>query len=147
MIWKRTVACQMADSRGRRITVTIGGDGAVFQTGGKTIEFAGYLRAYVEGADDPMAELADQETILPTMQVGEAIDLRNLEAKGHTTQPPSRFSEAALTKALEEMGIGRPSTYASIIDTILRANMSSRKGTRSFPRGPRSPFRSSWKRI
>lgn len=133
MIWKRTVACQMADSRGRRITVTIGGDGAVFQTGGKTIEFPGYLRAYVEGADDPMAELADQETILPTMQVGEAIDLKNLEAKGHTTQPPSRFSEAALTKALEEMGIGRPSTYASIIDTILAREYVFKKGNALVP--------------
>lgn len=133
MIWKRTVACQMADSRGRRITVTIGGDGAVFQTGGKTIEFAGYLRAYVEGADDPLAELADQETILPTMNVGDAVDLRNLEAKGHTTQPPARFSEAALTKALEEMGIGRPSTYASIIDTILAREYVFKKGTALVP--------------
>ncbi len=133
MIWKRTVACQMADSRGRRITVTIGGDGAVFQTGGKTIEFAGYLRAYVEGADDPMAELADQEKILPTMEVGQNIDLKNLEAKGHTTQPPSRFSEAALTKALEEMGIGRPSTYASIIDTILAREYVFKKATALVP--------------
>ena len=148
MIWKRTIASQMADARGRRITITIEGDGAVFQAGGKTIEFPGYLRAYVEGSDDP-----DGRTGRPRNDPAERaswrvlIDLQNLEAKSHTTQPPARFSEASLTKALEEMGIGRPSTYASIIDTILRANTSSRRATRSCRRGSRSPCRSSWKHI
>jgi DNA topoisomerase I len=120
LIWKRTIASQMADSRGQRITVTVAGDGAEFTAGGKTIEFAGYLRAYVEGSDDPQADLADREAILPTMAEGENVSLAGtgLEPKSHTTQPPARFSEAALTKALEELGIGRPSTYASIIDTI-----------------------------
>jgi DNA topoisomerase I len=120
LIWKRTIASQMADSRGQRITVTIAGDGAEFTAGGKTIEFAGYLRAYVEGSDDPQADLADREAILPTMAEGEKVSLAGagLEPKSHTTQPPGRFSEAALTKSLEELGIGRPSTYASIIDTI-----------------------------
>jgi DNA topoisomerase-1 len=119
LIWKRTVASQMADARGHRITVTIEGGGAEFQVGGKTIDFAGYLRAYVEGADDPEAELADKETILPNVALGEVLDCKKLDPKSHTTQPPARFTEATLTRALEEMGIGRPSTYASIIDTIL----------------------------
>ena len=84
------------------------------------MSFAGYLRAYVEGSDDPEAELADREAILPSMEQGEKIDLAEagLEPKSHTTQPPARFSEASLTRQLEELGIGRPSTYASIIDTI-----------------------------
>jgi DNA topoisomerase-1 len=119
LIWKRTVASQMADARGRRITITVEGDGAVFQVGGKTIDFAGYLRAYVEGSDDPQADLAERDTVLPAVAVGESLSCRQLESISHTTQPPPRYSEASLTRALEEMGIGRPSTYASIIDTIL----------------------------
>ena len=118
LIWKRTVASQMADARAHRITVTIEADGGVFQVSGKTIEFAGYLRAYVEGADDPEADLAEREVVLPALAIGEHLEWRDLTPKGHTTQPPNRYSEAALTRALEEMGIGRPSTYASIIDTI-----------------------------
>ena len=120
LIWKRTVASQMADARGRRITITVEGDGAVFQVGGKTIEFPGYLRAYVEGSRrSARPNLAERETVLPSVAVGEALACRELEPKSHTTQPPDRYSEASLTRALEEMGIGRPSTYASIIDTIL----------------------------
>jgi DNA topoisomerase-1 len=133
LIWKRTVASQMADARGNRITVKIEGDGAVFQVGGKTIEFAGYLRAYVEGSDDPEGDLADQESILPQMSVGEKLDCKDLETKSHTTQPPARFSEAALTRALEEMGIGRPSTYASIIDTILAREYVFKRGNALVP--------------
>jgi DNA topoisomerase-1 len=91
----------------------------MFQAVGKTIEFPGYLRAYVEGSDDPEADLADREAVLPTVSVGESLHCNSLQAKSHTTQPPNRYSEASLTRALEEMGIGRPSTYASIIDTIL----------------------------
>jgi len=119
LIWKRTVASQMADSRGRRISITLEGAGAVFQVSGKTIDFPGYLRAYVEGSDDPQAELADKETLLPPLAKGDLIKCEALEAKSHTTQPPARFTEATLTAGLEERGIGRPSTYASIIDTIL----------------------------
>ncbi|MBA4105776.1 MAG: type I DNA topoisomerase [Pirellula sp.] len=122
MIWKRTIASQMADARGRRISITIEGEGCVFQVSGKTIDFPGYLRAYVEGSDDPSAELADQEKVLPSVEVGELLTCVALDAKEHTTQAPGRFSEASLTKALEERGIGRPSTYASIIDTILARN-------------------------
>lgn len=119
LIWKRTIACQMADSRGFRTQICVGVDGALFQVSGKTIEFPGYLRAYVEGSDDPDAELADREKALPSVEVGEKLRCKEFESKSHTTQPPARYSEAALTRTLEEMGIGRPSTYASIIDTIL----------------------------
>jgi DNA topoisomerase I len=119
MIWKRTIASQMTDARGHRVTVGVEVDGARFQAVGKTIEFPGYLRAYVEGSDDPESDLADREAVLPAVAIGEPLRCVALESKSHTTQPPNRYSEAALTRALEEMGIGRPSTYASIIDTIL----------------------------
>ncbi len=133
MIWKRTIASQMADARGRRIMITIEGEGCVFQVSGKTIDFPGYLRAYVEGSDTPDAELADQEVVLPSVTVGEALKCIGMEAKEHHTQSPSRFSEAALTKALEERGIGRPSTYASIIDTIQNRNYAFKKGGALVP--------------
>ncbi len=133
MIWKRTIASQMADARGRRIAITIEGEGCTFQVTGKTIDFPGYLRAYVEGSDDPSAELADQERILPSVSVGEALACTNLEAKEHNTQAPGRYSEASLTKALEERGIGRPSTYASIIDTIQARNYVFKKGGALVP--------------
>jgi DNA topoisomerase I len=133
LIWKRTIASQMADSAGRRIVVTIEGIGCVFQVTGKTIDFPGYLRAYVEGSDDPDADLADQERTLPSVEVGELLKCTDMLAKGHSTQPPDRFSEAALTKALEEKGIGRPSTYASIIDTILARNYVFKKGGALVP--------------
>ena len=109
--------------------------GAEFTAGGKTIDFAGYLRAYVEGSDDPQAELADREAILPSMEQGEKVKLADpgLESKSHTTQPPARFSEAALTRALEELGIGRPSTYASIIDTIQAREYVFKKGNALVP--------------
>jgi DNA topoisomerase-1 len=119
LIWKRTIASQMADARGHRITISVQSDGAIFQVSGRTIDFPGYLRAYVEGSDDPESRLADRDVVLPSVAVGETLQCRDLEAKGHTTQPPNRYSEASLTRALEEMGIGRPSTYAQIIDTIL----------------------------
>lgn len=122
LIWKRTIASQMADARGHRITVTVECDGAIFQVSGKTIEFPGYLRAYVEGSDDPEADLADREAILPAVTKGEPLQCQEIEPKSHTTKPPNRFSEAALTRMLEEKGIGRPSTYASIIETILQRN-------------------------
>jgi DNA topoisomerase-1 len=133
MIWKRTIASQMADSTGRRIMITIEGDGAIFQVSGKTIDFAGYLRAYVEGSDDPSAELADREKVLPPLVLGQTLDCRELEGKSHTTQPPARFNEATLTKSLEELGIGRPSTYAAIIDTILARDYVYKKGNALVP--------------
>lgn len=133
LIWKRTMASQMADARGRRITITIEGEGCVFQVSGKTIDFPGYLRAYVEGSDSPEAELADQETLLPHVEVGEVLKCLEMVAKEHHTQPPPRYTEASLTKALEELGIGRPSTYASIIDTIQNRNYAFKKGGALVP--------------
>ncbi len=133
LIWKRTIASQMADARGRRITITLKGDGAVFQVSGRTIDFPGYLRAYVEGSDDPQAELADKETLLPSVSLDEVVACRDLEGKSHVTQPPPRYSEAALTRALEEKGIGRPSTYASIIDTIQAREYVFKKGNALVP--------------
>lgn len=128
LIWKRTVASQMVNSRGNNIIVTISGGGAVFQVSGKTIEFPGFLRAYVEGSDDPASDLADQEKILPAVQPGQRLACEKLEAKSHSTQPPARYSEAALTRELERRGIGRPSTYASIIDTIQARDYVFKKG-------------------
>jgi DNA topoisomerase-1 len=137
LIWKRTVACQMADARGQRVQVRLsastGQEEVVFQASGKTIEFPGYLRAYVEGTDDPDAELEDQEVVLPTMAQGEGVDARELRPEGHTTQPPARYTEASLVKELEARGIGRPSTYASVIQTIQDRGYVWRKGTALVP--------------
>jgi DNA topoisomerase-1 len=119
LIWKRTVACQMADSRQIQITVQLQVEDAGFRSSGKRIEFPGYLRAYVEGSDDPEAALEDQEVILPNLKVGDRPNCTELEAVGHETQPPARYTEASLVKTLESEGIGRPSTYASIIGTII----------------------------
>ncbi|MBN3882530.1 MAG: type I DNA topoisomerase [Nostoc sp.] len=119
LIWKRTVACQMADSRQTQITVQLQVEDAGFRSSGKRIEFPGYLRAYVEGSDDPEAALEDQEVILPNLKVGDHPNCTDLEAVGHETQPPARYTEASLVKTLESEGIGRPSTYASIIGTII----------------------------
>ena len=133
LIWKRTIASQMADARGRRITIMIEGTGCTFQVSGKTIDFPGYLRAYVEGSDSPAAELADQEKTLPSVEEGELLNCLELTAKDHTTQPPGRYSEASLTKSLEEKGIGRPSTYASIIETIQARSYVFKKGGALVP--------------
>ncbi len=133
LIWKRTIASQMADATGRRITITVEGDDAVFQVSGKTIDFAGFLRAYVEGSDDPDAELADKETLLPAVRVQDPVTCDELESKDHTTQPPARFTEASLTQALEERGIGRPSTYASIIETIQKRGYVFKRGSALVP--------------
>ncbi|MEA5503194.1 type I DNA topoisomerase [Halotia wernerae UHCC 0503] len=119
LIWKRTVACQMADSRQTQISVQLQVEDAGFRSSGKRIDFPGYLRAYVEGSDDPEAALEDQEVILPSMKVGDRPNCKDIEAVGHETQPPARYTEATLVKTLESEGIGRPSTYASIIGTII----------------------------
>ncbi len=130
LIWKRAVASQMADARVLRTTVAITADGpdgpSVFTASGKAVHFAGFLRAYVEGSDDPAAELGDKEMLLPKLEVGDAVSadgplaLAALDVKGHETSPPARYTDASLVKRLEEDGIGRPSTYASIISTIER---------------------------
>ncbi|CAN5893535.1 type I DNA topoisomerase [soil metagenome] len=133
LVWKRTVASQMADARGRRMTITIEGGGAVFEVRGKTIDFPGYLRAYVEGRDDPDAELADQETLLPPVGEGQPLECLDLAVKSHATQPPARYTEASLVQALEQRGIGRPSTYASILETIQDREYVFKKGNALVP--------------
>tara|TARA_R110002049_G_scaffold47902_3_gene138523 strand:- start:43859 stop:46588 length:2730 start_codon:yes stop_codon:yes gene_type:complete len=135
LIWKRTVACQMADAQKQRISITIEGGGAVFTASGTSILFEGFLRAYVEGSDDPQAALADRETILPNVAESDPLSAKEIEPKTHTTQPPARYTEASLTRTLEEKGIGRPSTFASIIGTITdeRRNYIYKKGTALVP--------------
>ncbi len=119
LIWKRTVACQMADARLTMLGVDICVEDAQFRSTGKRIDFPGFFRAYVEGTDDPEAALEGQEILIPDLEKGNSLNPINLEAMGHQTQPPSRYSEASLVKVLEKEGIGRPSTYASIIGTIV----------------------------
>ncbi|MDY7008873.1 MAG: type I DNA topoisomerase [Cyanobacteriota bacterium] len=119
LIWKRTVACQMADSRQTHITVNLQVEDAGFRSNGKRIDFPGFLRAYVEGSDDPEAALEDQEVPLPPLKQGDRPNCKDIEVVGHETQPPARFTEASLVKTLESEGIGRPSTYASVIGTIV----------------------------
>ena len=148
LIWKRAVASQMADAKMLRTTVEITGettDGGpvTFTASGNAIEFAGYLRAYVEGSDDPTAALDEQETLLPKLAVGdqvwspdkldEELILLALDAKGHQTSPPARYTEASLVKRLEEEGIGRPSTYAPTVATIQRRGYVSRQGKALVP--------------
>ncbi|MBU6250198.1 MAG: type I DNA topoisomerase [Cyanobacteria bacterium REEB417] len=124
LIWKRTVASQMADARLTMLSVDLEVAGgalgtASFRASGKRIDFAGFFRAYVEGSDDPDAALEGQEVLLPGLKAGDSPACKGVEALGHQTQPPARYSEAALVKMLEKEGIGRPSTYASIIGTIV----------------------------
>ena len=119
LIWKRTVASQMAEARITQITVNVKVENAGFRSSGKRIDFPGFFRAYVEGSDDPEAALENQEVILPPLKVGDKPTCKELEVVGHETQPPARYSEASLVKTLESEGIGRPSTYASIIGTIV----------------------------
>jgi DNA topoisomerase-1 len=118
LIWKRTMACQMSDARIERTQVEVRADDCLFRAAGKRIIFPGFLRAYVEGSDDPNAELGDKEAILPHLEPGQEVDLQELAPIEHVTKPPARYTEASLVKKLEDEGIGRPSTYASIIKTI-----------------------------
>ena len=138
LIWKRTVASQMKDATGQSVTVRVGGrasDGrdAEFSATGKIINFHGFLKAYVEGADDPNAELDDRERRLPQVAEGDALTADELSVDGHATKPPARYTEATLVKELEEREIGRPSTYASIISTILDRGYVFKKGTALVP--------------
>lgn len=133
LIWKRTVASQMADARQTIVVVDLQVENAGFRSSGKRIDFPGFLRAYVEGSDDPDAALEDQEVILPALKVGDRPNCQNIEAVGHETQPPARYTEASLVKTLESEGIGRPSTYASIISTIIDRGYSILKGNALVP--------------
>ena len=138
LVWMRTVASQMADSEGRSVAVRLGatsvaGEDVELATSGRVITFPGFLRAYVEGSDDPDAELGDREVRLPLLASGDALDALALEAEGHSTSPPARYSEASLIKALEDLGVGRPSTYASIMQTIQDRGYAWKKGTALVP--------------
>jgi DNA topoisomerase-1 len=138
LIWMRTVASQMKDAVGQSVTVKIAGtsaDGrdAEFSASGKIITFHGFLKAYVEGADDPNAELDDRERRLPQVAEGDPLTAEEIAADGHATKPPARYTEASLVKELEEREIGRPSTYATILGTILDRGYVFKKGTALVP--------------
>ena len=137
LIWKRTVASQMEDARGQTASLRIGatasdGRDAEFGASGTVITFRGFLAAYEEGRDEESRN-GDDERRLPVLQVGQAVDATALEPEGHTTTPPARYTEASLVKALEDRGIGRPSTYASIMGTILDRGYVFKKGTALVP--------------
>jgi DNA topoisomerase-1 len=129
LVWRRTIASQMADARGQTVSVRIVADDAEFSASGTTITFRGFLAAYEEGRD----EAADEEAILPPLSEGDRLQLRKLEPQEHRTTPPARYTEATLIRALEELGIGRPSTYASIIGTILDRGYVWKRGSALVP--------------
>ena len=144
LVWKRTIASQMVDARLTQQKVRfaatlegVAGFAGPVEVGlgasGLRIEFPGFRRAYVEGTDDPEAELADQERLLPPLAQGEHVAIDDATAKGHETQPPDRYSEATLIKKLEDLGIGRPSTYASVMKTIDRRGYVWKKGKSLVP--------------
>ncbi|BBY58031.1 type I DNA topoisomerase [Mycolicibacterium sarraceniae] len=139
LIWQRTVASQMADARGTTLSLRINGtstDGreVVFAASGRTITFSGFLKAYVETVDEQAGgEADDAESRLPQLRQGQRVDATRLNADGHTTNPPARYTEASLIKALEELGIGRPSTYSSIIKTIQDRGYVHKKGSALVP--------------
>jgi DNA topoisomerase-1 len=138
LVWKRTVASQMQDARGESVSVRFhakakDGQACELSASGLTIEFPGFLRAYVEGSDDPEAELESKEKQLPKLVEGETLIASDVKAAGHETQPPARYTEASLVRRLEELGVGRPSTYASTLATIQDRGYVLKKGTALAP--------------
>ena len=138
LIWQRTVASQMADARGTTLSLRINGESdgrqVVFSASGRTITFAGFLKAYVETVDELAGgEADDAESRLPQLTQGQRVDATELTPDGHSTNPPARYTEASLIKALEELGIGRPSTYSSIIKTIQDRGYVHKKGSALVP--------------
>jgi DNA topoisomerase-1 len=138
LIWMRTIASQMKDAVGNSVTIRLGGragtgEDVVFSASGRVITFHGFLKAYVEGSDDAEATADDQETRLPNVSEGDAVSAAAIRAEGHQTKPPARYTEATLIKELEEREIGRPSTYASILGTILNRGYVYKKGTALVP--------------
>ena len=140
LVWKRTVASQMADATGTTAQLRLVGTPAQghhreaeLAASGTVITFPGFLRAYVEGSDDPDAELSEREVRLPRLAEGDVVRTEAVDARGHVTQPPARYTEASLVKALEELGVGRPSTYASIIATIIDRGYVWKKGSALVP--------------
>ncbi|WP_024795083.1 type I DNA topoisomerase [Tomitella biformata] len=139
LIWQRTVASQMADAKGVTLSLRIAGtatsgEECVFSSSGRTITFAGFLKAYVETVDSESGgEADDAERRLPYLKEGQSVTATELTPEGHVTSPPSRYSEASLVKQLEDLGIGRPSTYASIIKTIQDRGYVYKKGSALVP--------------
>nr|WP_202422699.1 type I DNA topoisomerase [Gordonia sp. SID5947] len=139
LIWQRTVASQMADAKGTTMSLRISGTASTgerctFAASGRTITFPGFLSAYVETVDEQTGGQADdEENRLPNLTEGQALTATSLTADGHSTNPPARFTEASLVKVLEELGIGRPSTYASIIGTIQDRGYVVKKGNALVP--------------
>ncbi len=138
LIWMRTVASQMKDAVGQSVSIRLGGaassgEDVVFSASGRVITFHGFLKAYVEGTDDVSAARDDAETRLPKLEEGDAVSAASVSASGHETKPPARYTEATLIKELEDREIGRPSTYASIIGTILNRGYVYKKGTALVP--------------
>jgi DNA topoisomerase-1 len=136
LIWKRTIASQMADARGQTVSVRIDADAAdgrktEFATAGTVITFRGFMLAYEEGRDDAADD--DEERRLPQLSEGDVLAATSLEPEGHSTTPPARYTEASLVKALEERGIGRPSTYAAIMGTILDRGYVRKQGQALVP--------------
>jgi len=137
LIWKRTVACQMKPAQvlktEAQITVHVGNEKLLFESTGKQILFDGYRRLYLEGVDDPDAERDAMERRLPRLAEGMEVEQRNVEAQPHNTKPPARYTDATLIKKLEEQGIGRPSTYASIISVIVDRGYVRKSGKQLIP--------------
>ncbi len=138
LIWKRTLASQMADAVGVSVSARLGaetadGRKAVFGTSGRTITFPGFMRVYVQGSDDPESDPEDKERALPPLTAGDPLAVQSLEPTGHETRPPARYTEASLVQRLEELGVGRPSTYASIMTTIQDRGYVWKKGSALVP--------------
>ena len=138
LIWRRTVASQMKDATGESVSVRVAGlstanERAEFGATGKVISFYGFLKAYVEGADDPDADRDDQQRRLPPLAEADPLDVLRLAPAEHSTRPPARYTEASLVKELEDREIGRPSTYATILGTILDRGYVFKKGTALVP--------------
>ncbi len=133
LIWMRTLATQMADARQTQISVKVGCEDAVLSASGMRIVFPGWLRAYVEGSDDPAAALEDREKLLPGLTQGEALSEKGLVPEGHETKPPARFTEASLIQFMEKEGIGRPSTFATIVGTIIDRGYVIKQGNQLVP--------------
>ena len=120
LIWKRTIASQMLPAKLKQTSVIISNADTDFRASGQIIVFPGYMKIYVEGKDNPEAELANKEKLLPEMSENEILMCNQISSQSHQTKPPARFTEASLVKEMENNGIGRPSTFASILDTIVR---------------------------
>jgi DNA topoisomerase-1 len=133
LIWMRTIATQMKEAQKLSVTLKIEAGQAVFSSSGSRIIFPGFLRAYVEGHDDPDRSLEEKEVLFPELKKGDTLDLKKLDALSHETKPPARFTEASLVQILEKEGIGRPSTYASIIETIIQRGYVRKLGNALVP--------------